>query len=363
MAENKQFDDYSPNPTDQFISAIASVDNFNSRFTGLGGAMLGFLSMVVRTEEQKPETPSRADEERMERDLVHMLQTDELDAMGIKLFDAEAPGVREFTGVGDGSRVSPSSLILLLDDEEKFGAEIAKLDSTDEQKSAVDKALGSVLSNSASLVSEAYMMPEEEGGKNQDAIYIADRQLDMFMALNPLLIEKDFGSVWAVERLSEFAVRREAGTLKDFLVASKLGLMAGPDSFGPSAWQGDASRKYLATKWQGGLDFLKTLREKQSPFYTELFNKLRYEFDVARDDANGRDQTGWTYRWHSKVLENINAQWEQDFTLENSFYLTERKDEGYNPMPLPVVDKEPMPPEWLAKNPNWNSEDPFSDQY
>ncbi len=349
MSEDLHFHDREPQFTQQFIDAVQSVNEYNGRHTGLTGTMMGMFDMLIRIEdEDMPEHVSEQDQAAMAKELVTLLQDEELATMGIKLFDADAPAVRAYSRTEAAEGVStPSSLTMLIGDAELFKATVSKLHSTDEQKPLADKGINTVLGTAARLVYEAYSNDfDGDEALQQHARRIAEDQLSMFADLSPTLTSAGFGDLYSYSSLSEYLARQQAGTLEDYIGANRLNLLAGPDRFGPSRWQTDSTAEMLTSRWTTALSYLKSLRNRPepSPFYTELFAKLRPEFDEARDWIAEQPKDSW-YFWQVRVaLEDLNKVWEQDFQLENSFYLSERAVEGYTPTVFDPNDQEPQKP-------------------
>ncbi len=349
MSECKQFPDSVPEFTQQFIDAVQSVNEYNGRYTGLAGTMRGLFDMLIQVEdEDMPDHTSEQDQAEMSKELVTLLQDEELATMGIKLFDADAPGVRAYVRPEAREGVTTSSsLTMLVGDAELFKATVSQLSPTEEQKPLTDKSVNTVLSTSAKLVYEAYSNDfDGDETLQQHARYIAEDQLSMFTDLSPTLALAGFSDLDSYNSLSEYLARQQSGTLGDYIGADRLNLLAGTENFGPSRWQTDSTAEMLMGRWTKALDYLKGLRDRPqpSPFYSELFAKLRPEFDEARDWIATQSKEDLFFWKQRVVIEEIRLRWEQEFQLENNFYLDDRAAEGYTPVIFDPNEEEPTKP-------------------
>jgi len=303
MTEQTNIHNQEPDPqfTQRFIDAVGSVRAYNERHTGIGGAMKGLFAIITAGVGEEAEGPqvTHQEEADMEKQVVQMLQTDDLKEMGVTLFDTKAAGVEE-ADFSEEKPDRPSSLIMLITDGDKFEDTLYQLNPTDEQREQTEKGVATLLSSAVSLVQAFYphKAPEdsEDGVSPDDARVVVDRQLDLFMELNPALVSQGFANSHAYKTLSEYTARYASGTLEEYREAEALGLLAGEDRFGPSAWVKDANPEFLHNKWTSTFDLLKSMRDREepSPYFTELFAKLRADFDTAKswlDTAQTYDDT------------------------------------------------------------------------
>jgi hypothetical protein len=104
------------------------------------------------------------------------------------------------------------------------------------------------------------------------------------MELNPALVSQGFANSHAYKTLAEYSARYASGTLPEYREAEALGLLAGEDRFGPSAWVKDENAEGLRQRWTKAFDLLRSMRDREepSPYFSELFAKLRADFDMAK---------------------------------------------------------------------------------
>ena len=234
--------------------------------------------------DNEPEV-SDGDKADMEKELVTLLQADELAAMGITLFDSKDGEALKTKKLKD-SLEKPSMLVMFITDGDKFTDTLYKLKPIPEQQEQTAATVASLLSNTVGLIQAAYGLkkPDElEQANNFEAIKsIVDSQLNLFMELSPALVEQGFGTGEAYEELTEYAARHSSGTLEDYREAEARGFIG--DGFGPASWPKDAGPGYLDHEWTEVFEYLKGLRDRESPspLFTELFNKLRKDFDSSR---------------------------------------------------------------------------------
>lgn len=383
-----------PQFTQRFIDALDSVQEYNRRHTGMGGAMRGFIDLMlahVEEESAEPKEPtvSPADEAAMEKELVQLLQADELDAMGVTLFDTAAPGVKKFEVDGGEERPQkPSSLFMLITDKEKFEDTLWRLKPAPEQQEQASNGVASLLSSTARLIRTAYPRQKDGDGEQQIPNEVLEtvvrQQLDMFIDLSPALVRQGFSKSEAFQNLTEYSARHASGILPEYREAEESGLLADEDRFGPAAWVRDMSAEGLTERWTKAFDLLERLRDKDEPtqFFTELFNKLRADFDTAKnwlDTVEQYDDTEYleaiaeyqkaradlearlketldrepTYDelygegtpqypkseggngypksyvdGDKEALDKLSSRWTTSFPLENSYYLSEQEEDG-----------------------------------
>jgi hypothetical protein len=292
------------------------------------------LSMVIRDakgyQEPKVSPQDRAD---MEKELVQLIHTDELDAMGVSLFDSSAPGVQELSAeeIADKAK-RPATLIMLITDGEKFGETVQRLKPAPEQKKQVDDTVSTLLGQSVELiraVREDTTEPDDDGAQ-EALVYVANKQLEMFTDLMPTLVTQGFGELPASERLTEYIARDAAGTLGDYMGAESLGLLE--EYFGPADWQTDSAPDVLSERWSKAFGYLLELRDRDnpSPYFTELFTKLHGDFNTARkwvdgdtDDESRVDCPDIFIEPLKTVMTELAGMWEEQFTLENGFHGSE----------------------------------------
>lgn len=346
MSEAHNFQDTGPEFTQQFIGAVQSVNEYKERHTGLSATVSGFIGMLIRIEDDDMPPPvSARDKGEMARELVSILQTDELAEMGIKLFDSRAPGVEAYDGSEAPTPADlPSSLIMIISDGEKFGETLSQLKPTEEQEVATKSCVDTLLYTAAHLIKTAHGEHFEDEEASRRAKDVASHQLSIFEDLSPVLVAGGFGTLGSFDTLAEYSTRNQAGTLTDYVGALDRGLLY--DGFGPDKWHMDSTGEQLAKRWEQAIEYLKSLRDREEPssYYSELFNKLRRDFDTALDWVAPRSKKDTLIWGQRAALEKINQTWEDDFQLENSFYLSERLDEGYEPTEFDPADKPPMKP-------------------
>ncbi|HZL07879.1 MAG TPA: hypothetical protein VFC50_01655 [Candidatus Dormibacteraeota bacterium] len=384
MDEKIQTHNQEPDPefAQRFIDAVGSVAEYNDKHTGQRSMVTGLLGLFrVEGEPEQPQLSAK-DKADMERDLVAMLQADELAEMGVTLFDTNDRGIEEADfsepdEAAEGEEAKrPSFLLMLITDGDKFKETLGKLNPADEQREKVAGGVDLILSNTVSFIQSAYDFdkPEDmsEDGATEPDHRTVDDQLDLFMELSPALVAQGFGKGGAYKTLAEYAARHASGTLAEYREAEVKGLLDGP-----ARWVGDSSPDDLRGKWTQGFDLLKRLRDREepSPFFTELFSQLRADFDTARnwldnvpiqDDEFVRAYAEWQKQQaqpsspvdteglsfdeaikerfkhytqpprppqgsrRKEYVDGLRAEmdklakvWEESFPLENSFYLSE----------------------------------------
>ena len=328
MSEQFLRHDQEPEPefTTRFISAMASIDNYNDSHTGVI-AGLNFFSSLLPIE-QDPEVPviSPHDEADMERAVVHVLQADELEEMGIKLIDPSESETQADASAPGGGIKPPSSLYAIIHDTDAFKQTLQRLNPTDHQKARTAKYVDSLLRPLASMIEMAYRDGEREGaeGGRSDPDVVAREQLDKFMELVPTLVDRGFNQGGAYELLTEYAVRGNSDCLPEYLRAKRLGLTYEAHEFGPARWQTDTTSQEVAGRWTQALDFLANLRtENPKPFFTEMFDKLFQDYNAALQWVNTVKPYSESHRQYlddcRTVLEQIGEDWRRRFPAESAY--------------------------------------------
>ncbi len=290
MPEQTNIHNHEPDPqfTQRFIDAVGSVQTYNERHTGAVGAMKGLFEIVIANVVDEADQPkvSHAEEAEMEKQLVQLIQANDLRKMGITLFDTSS--IVKEADLSEGANKRPSSLIMLISDGDRFKDTLYKLRPTDEQRPQTEQNVATLLTSAVLFVQALYpeRIPSDEAGEvsPEDAKAAVDRQLDLFMELNPALVSQGFANSGAYKTLSEYAARYISGTLAEYREAEAQGLLASEDTFGPSAWVKDENPEGLNRRWTEAFDLLKSMRDQEEPssYFTELFGKLRADFDLAQ---------------------------------------------------------------------------------
>ncbi|MEK7594095.1 MAG: hypothetical protein AAB436_00440 [Patescibacteria group bacterium] len=321
--------------TQRFIDAVGSVQDYNNRNTGLGYAVSGMFSFLMPDDETTQPRVSPKDKADMEKELVSLLQTDELAQMGVSLVDSNAPYGERIDFEDDDTRQKlPSTLVMLITDGETFRDSLLELNPTPEQKDKVAGGVNSILANTAGMVEAAIQVrgtvdPDHEASQGHLNGFIDD-QLNMFMDLSPALVRRGFGEGGAFNVLADYSARHSAGTLDDYVGAKSKGLTSPM----PSQWVMDGTPEFVSSRWTEVFEYLKQLRDREesSTYFTELFNKLRADFDTSNKwlegDTEDKNRQGYldTYIEPLKAeMAELSKVWEKDFPLENGFYLSEQQ--------------------------------------
>lgn len=320
--------------TQQFIDATGSVTTYNHQYTGGESASRNIFDAITGNKEDETTKPKVTfqEEAAMAKEVVQFLQADELAAMGITLFDSNKPGGMEEVdaeSLQEGSG-RPSTLIMLITDADKFGQTVSRLDPTPEQKDKVRHSINGLLESSQEFIRSMYKPTDQSEGEPRRPEYVelADQQLEMFESLNPGLTEKGFGDLPTCESLREYVVRKNQGTITDYIEAELLGYVSG---WGPAYWTRDTSPERFSAGWSKAFKYLQSLRDRQSPLFSELFTKLRADFDTSKEWLTGDEfdeqRSGYNTDYVSSLLfitADISRTWEEAFPLENSLYLSDR---------------------------------------
>jgi len=336
MGEQSFGREQDPHFTQRFSDAVASVQEYNSKHTGISHIAQGLFSMF-RTEEEDQPAVSPTDQADMEKELVALLQADELEAMGVTLFDSKEPGIKkvEFTESETGDETEgekdsefPSMLVMLITDADKFTDTVYKLNPTPEQQKQVESGINTILSSAVGLIEAAYPYEKPDSMSDEAADEavrkVTEDQINMFMELNTALVAQGLDGGGACKKMQEYTARYAAGTLADYREAEKMNLLQ--EAFGPAQWPMDANPEFLNSKWSEAFSLLRSLRdrEKPSPYFTELFMKLRTDFDKAvrwLESEDTRDERKLAYiEPLGAEMSKLSKVWEEDFPLENSLY-------------------------------------------
>lgn len=263
--------------TAHFNAAISSVERFNQGYEDVNtqmGKFNGFLGGPPEVQDHQPAV-SRVEQAAMEKELVLLLQTDDLAAMGITLFDTAN---KEFD---PDSNATPGMLVPVLNDSEKFGDVLRRLKPLGElQQNATDYSINKILESSARIIWEANMLTFADEHEERAAQYTAERQIEMFRDVQPVLDAQGFGAVRAVQVLSNYLTRADEGTLGPYLKAQSLSLINASNS--PAEWDTDSNGQGLMDRWNRVFDFLQELKSTDSPMYRELFPKVRRDYDTLQ---------------------------------------------------------------------------------
>lgn len=315
-----------PQFSQHFIDTVGAVNQYNAEHAGIAGSVKGIVGMLFGQAGIKEPAVSAVEEAHMAKEMVQFLNTDALDEMGVRLAEIHSSGVRQIghEELGKAKDGEASTLFLVITDGDKFADTLVNLKPAPEQKDAVDKSVDSVLSRTVSIVQQAFgNSPEQEHDENLRRF--GEDQLSMFQdTLTPALAQGGFTELPSYQKLSEYAARSAAGTLDDYRGAERLGLLE--TGFGPATWQRDATPEYLDRRWNEAFAYLKQLREKEQPteYYTELFNRLRGDFDKAQAWLNS--DTGYPDDYMSKLkpkMAELSKIWDEQFALENGMYSSE----------------------------------------
>lgn len=333
--------------TQRFIDAVGSVRSYNDRHTGMAGIASSFLvGLFEEAGGSNTAKVSRIDEANMERELVSILQADDLEAMGVALVDPTAfaaadrehgkdPHLREDAA---GAVKRPVSLIMLISDPAKFTDTLQRLKPAPGQKEETQASVDALLVSTIGLIRASDESDKPAGMSEEEAAEAATRLLDtqigIFMEISPSLVSQGFDNSQPYNKLSDYAARYSSGTLADYLGAESKGLV--DTGFGPAKWPMDIGAGQLNERWTLAFTYLKELRDRDepSPYFTELFNQLRSDFDTARawletDD----DPVSPRHRYEAGYLDPLKAMtaelskvWEEEFPLENAYYLAEKAE-------------------------------------
>lgn len=332
--------EYSPSPdqdpvfAQNFIDNIQAVTQYNARHTGLSGAVRGLFDVITsQTEDFETPLVTQDEEAEMEREVIQFLRSDGLAAMGISIFDSSALGSNKMSDkeLHDATK-QPATLILLVTDGEKFRETIDSLKPAYDQQVQVGNGVNMLLNQTVSLIKAGYEVTSDADEESQYALrQIVDNQLDMFIDLTPKLHERGYGDLLGYKKLSEYTARYATGQLGDYIGAESLGLLQ-PD-FGPSGWQKDSSAEQLRGRWSKALGYLLQLRDRDeaSAYFSELFIKLRGDFDTAQSwlEDEQADEHRSNYRQDyidplKKEMAELSHIWNEQFTLECAMYSSDR---------------------------------------
>lgn len=340
-----------PQFTQRFVDAVDSVRGYNDRHAAGGmGGLTYFLREALHADDE--EQVPRHEEAQMEKEMVSFLHTDDLRAMGIDLIDPSQPSLEpldpnrplEEEGEEDAAK-QPPSLYMLIGDADTFADTVRRLKPAPEQRAQAESSIDHVLSSSVGLIQFAY--PGRGGGPEEDepgtvreefdagfVQGVANRQLGIFLKISPALVEEGFAGGRTYKQLAEYTTHFFAGTLEDYRGAEELHLF---EDFGPARWQTDMAPEEMSERWTKAFDYLKQLRDRSqpSPFFTELFNKLRADFDTSREWLESDDpeapRPGYREGYMKslkEVMDGLSKRWETDFPLENGFYVSGTAEEG-----------------------------------
>ncbi len=357
MSEAAQFQDRPQEFTEQFNVAIGSVAHYNEAYSDLNSKLARFFSILLPIEEDAPKPKvSREEQAAMEADVLRLLQGDALSSMGVRLIDSS---LTEFDPKQANSL--PGQLEPILDDSEKFADTLLKLSPTKEQKRRTESSVDRVLANTVRITWEAFMPGFIAEDEQRDARFVAERQIEMFKELQPILHQKGFGDIDSVQRMEQYVARYDQGLLPDYLKANSLMLI--DTKRGPADWHIDYTGQGLSDRWDTIFDFLKSLKQKGSPLYHELFPAVRRDFDTLLSRILTTKWQDQHFNWSRRqALGKAMKRWEADFHDDNVLYLIERAEaeEGYEPVTYdPVADPEPSKPEPKDIPPEelwWNDE-------
>jgi hypothetical protein len=92
----------------------------------------------------------------------------------------------------------------------------------------------------------------------------------------------------AAQKLSALTEHTQQGDVKEWVLASRIGLLEEPEKqqFGPSQWQGDATPKYLSDRWGEVIAIIKMAKDnpRSSSLFTQLLSKARSDLGYAKQD-------------------------------------------------------------------------------
>jgi hypothetical protein len=340
--------DNEPAFTQHFINAVLSVHDYNTRHKKIDGELFNIIQMTQLSAGLiTPEQVQHQDESvEMNRELLKMIQGDRLADMGVRIFDPSASEFKEFV-MEDPENPSyfPKELMLIAEDMPRWLDTVRNLEPTTDTAEITRLAVNTVLSTSVTIVQEVYGSEFEDSAEvKADVQALADEHLEMFRDVHTILAEKGLDDTYAINQLSKYLARQMSGTLTDYIKAELQGYWNGPDQYGPSKWQSDATPMMLEARWFRAIRFLLELRDREapSPMYTEIFQKLRNDFDTAMQWVAEHSISHHDYWKLRKPMESINKAWSVGFPLENSFHHTERAEKGLQPITFDPNDPEPQ---------------------
>ena len=133
--------------TQRFIDATSSVSEYNQRHADIG-PQLGNVIHAIAAKEFKLdyEEPQASPEEQaqMERELIQIIQKDELESMGISLYEKKSYNNFKIYTSLDNRRV-PIGLFMTITDDEKFKHTLYGLKPTEEQREMTEKQIAKLL--------------------------------------------------------------------------------------------------------------------------------------------------------------------------------------------------------------------------
>src|SRR5882757_2144114 len=147
MSEAARGHEQDPDFTQRFIDAVSSVRNYNDRHIGGMGQASYFLRDVFNSDEDTG--VSRNDEAGMEKELVRLLQADDLKAMGIDLVDPARPGLEplDVREEQEKEEEHPSALFMVIDNADKFADTLHRLKPAPEQKERTAESVDMILAS------------------------------------------------------------------------------------------------------------------------------------------------------------------------------------------------------------------------
>lgn len=303
----------STNFSQHFLDVLDPIAAYNRRNTYPSLMVRGIARVCRPQDEEYPGVPI-FDREAMEHDLITGTQTDDLIAMGIELVDVKDDATEECLP----TRLSPR-----ISETDKFKETLQKLNPTPAQSELVAEKIEWLLCPTVIAIEQAVLTGD---------LADAEARLTDFEELIPSLVTKGFDNVWT-EVLSEYIVRSSSGTLADYIGAKSQKLLV-ETGFSVHRWQSyqnPITPRQLEEHWLGAFDYLATLRDRDEPstFFTELFNRLRADFDVADEYIDLQVTHNAQDRWHAPRLKALKTKmnklsciWEESFPIENAFYVS-----------------------------------------
>ena len=141
----------------------------------------------------------------------------------------------------------------------------------------------------------------------------------------------DYDASVAYQTTKRYIAHWHNGTLADYLGAEELELVCEePYAYGPATWGGNATNKPLyapeerGEKWRKALDYLKHLRTKESPYFSDLFTELRDAFSTSAALIYDRAQNGEGASREDAIMDAVEAMWTADFEYEDALYRMEK---------------------------------------